>query len=65
MKTIYINKKGRITKRKIRKIAKKISKISKKDDIAVAICKDLSENEELLQELESEGQIILNRKMAI
>jgi len=65
MKTIYINQKGRITKRKIRKIAKKITKISKKEDVAIAICKDLIENEELLQELESGGQIILNRKMAI
>lgn len=65
MKTIYIYQKGKITKRKIRKIAKKISKASKKEDIVVAICKDLSENEELLQELESTKQIILNRKMAI
>jgi len=45
MKTIYINQKGRITKRKIRKIAKKITKISKKEDVAIAICKDLIENE--------------------
>lgn len=65
MKTIYINKKGRITKRKIRRIAKKISKKSRKEDIAVAICKDLSENEELLKELENTKQVILNRKMAI
>lgn len=65
MKTIYIYQKGRITKRKIRRIVKKISKKSKKEDIVIAISKDLSENEELLQELESEGQIILNRNMAI
>ncbi|MDE5831271.1 MAG: hypothetical protein K2H53_06800 [Clostridia bacterium] len=65
MKTIYINKKGKLTKRKIRKIAKKVHKINKKEAAVIAICKELSQNEELLQELEGKGQIILDRKMAL
>lgn len=64
LKTIYINQNKRITDRRIRKIVKKVSKINKKEDIAIAICKKLSQNKELLQELESKKLIVLNRKVA-
>lgn len=61
MKTIYINEKGKITKRKIRKITKKICKINKKEEIAVAICKELTNCEELIEELEDNRIMVLNR----
>lgn len=64
MKTVYINENGEITKRKIRKIVKKINKIIKKEQVIIAICKNLCENEELLNELEDNKIQILNRKMA-
>lgn len=61
MKTVYINEKEKITKRKVRKIAKKIEKINKKEEVAVAICNELFENKELIEELKNRKITVLNR----
>lgn len=58
MKTIYLNEKKRLTKRRVRKIIKKLEKTSKKEDIVVATSKELGKNEELVEE-------ILKRKIDI
>lgn len=64
MKTIYINEKGKITKRKIKRIAKKINKINIDERVIVAICKELIANDQLIQELNRYKIPILDRKMA-
>ena len=64
MKTIYINENLKLTKRKIRKIAKKIYKKSKKEELVVALCKTLNQNKELIEEIKGYKIEILNRKMA-
>ncbi len=61
MKTVYISEKRKLTARKIKRIAKKIDKIGRTENIAVAISNDLRENKELLEELESRNFMILNR----
>lgn len=53
MKTVYLNEKRKLTYRKIKKIAKKLDKLKRKDDIIVAVSKDLSDNNELIREIES------------
>ena len=62
MKTVYINEKSKITNRKIRKIAKKVDKINNKEEVAVAICDGLAQNEELIDELKSYKITVLNGK---
>lgn len=53
MKTIYINEKRKLSTRKIKRIAKKINKINKKNEVAVAVSNNLLENKELINEIES------------
>lgn len=60
MKTIYINTKENLNKRKIKKITKKIYKLSKKEDIVVALGNEVIGNEELKTVLYSYGIKILN-----
>lgn len=64
LKTVYINEK-KLNARKIRKITKKVSKINKKEEVAVAISNNLIENEELVREIEKHKIQILNRKVAL
>lgn len=64
VKTIYLDEKKMLTDRKIRKIAKKIYKINKKEDLVVAISKNLKNNHELINEIESYNITVLDRKMA-
>lgn len=52
-----------MTKRRIKKIGKKLNKINKKENIVVALSKKLSKNEELICEIENYKIEILNRKM--
>ncbi|MCI8620892.1 MAG: hypothetical protein HFJ50_03745 [Clostridia bacterium] len=63
MKTVYLNEKKKLTKRKINKIAKKLEKINEKEEIVLAISKKLSENEELVNEIKRRKIAILNRQM--
>lgn len=63
LKTVYLNEKRKLNKRKIKKIVKKIDKISKKEEIVLAISKDLYENKELVDEICALKVKILNRKM--
>lgn len=63
MKTVYLNDKKIMTKRRIKKIGKKLNKINKKENIVVALSKKLSKNEELICEIENYKIEILNRKM--
>ncbi len=63
MKTVYINKNGNITKWKIRRIAKKVNKLNKKEETAVVLSKNLYEIQELVDEIEKYEVKILNRKM--
>lgn len=53
MKTIYIDNNENLSKRKTRRIAKKLYKISKKEDIVIALSKNLKEHEELNREIEN------------
>lgn len=62
MRTVYINEKSELNKRKIKKIAKKINKISKKEDIVVALSKELEKNTELNNQIEEYGIKILDGK---
>jgi hypothetical protein len=63
LKTVYLNEKKKLTKRKINKIAKKLEKINEKEEIVLAISKKLSENEELVNEIKRRKIAILNRQM--
>ena len=60
MKTVYIKEKRKLSKWKLKRIVKKINKLSKKEDIVVAISKKLSKNENLIEELKQNKMIILN-----
>jgi len=61
LKTIYLNAKKILTKRRIKKIGKKLNKISKKENIAIAISKELSKSQELINEIASYRIPILDR----
>ncbi|MCI8519126.1 MAG: hypothetical protein HFJ51_03355 [Clostridia bacterium] len=63
MKTVYLKEKKPLTERRIRKLAKKLNKINKKENITVAISKELSESQELISEIKGYKIPILNRKM--
>ena len=65
MKTIYLDEKKMLTDRKIKKIAKKIYKINKKEDLVVAMSRNLKNNCELIDEIESYNITVLDRKMAV
>ena len=62
MRTVYINNKDELNKRKQKKIAKKLYKMKKKEDIVVALSKNLKEYKELNDEISSYGLNILNGK---
>lgn len=61
MKTVYLDESKKLTKRRIRKIAKKLDKINQKEQIVLAISNTLSENIELREEIESYNIEILDR----
>lgn len=63
MKTIYLNEKKKMTQRRVRKIIKKLEKLNKKEKIVVAINKDLSKNQELLEEIKKSKIEVLTRQM--
>lgn len=65
MKTVYINEKRKLTTRKIKKIAKKLNRTNKKEEIITAISKDLMENKELIREIESYKIKVLDRKVDV
>ncbi len=65
MRTVYLNEKKKLNKRRIKKIAKKLDKISQKEEIILAISKDLYENEELIGEISKLKIKILDRKVAL
>ena len=60
LKTVYINPKKEVTKRRSKRIAKKLYKISKKEDIVVALSKNLRKQEDLKNEIMEYGIKILN-----
>lgn len=64
LKTVYVNKERNLSKWKIRRLAKKLEKQSKKEDIAVLLSKKQSNNYELISEIESKNIKVLDRKVA-
>ena len=60
MRTVYIDTKKELNKRRLKKIAKKLYKMNKKEEIVVALSKNLEKNEELNEEISSYGLNILN-----
>lgn len=60
LKTIYINEKEDLTKRKAKRIIKKIYKISKREDIVIALSKNLENHIELNKMIEEYGFKILD-----
>ena len=60
MRTVYINTKEELNKRKLKRIAKKLYKMNRKEEIVIALSKNLEENEELNEEISSYGLSILN-----
>ncbi len=62
MKTIYIKTNKELTKRKITKIAKKLYKMNKKEEVAVALSKNIGENQELKEKIKDIGIKILDGK---
>ena len=65
LKAVYVHEKRKLTKWKIKRIAKKIDKIQKNENVAIAISKNLSQNEGLLQEFENRNFTVLTRSMVI
>ncbi len=55
-----MNEKRKFTYRKIRKIAKKLDKLKRKDDMIIAVSNELSNNDELIREIESYNIKILD-----
>lgn len=62
MKTVYVDIEKEMTDRRIKKIAKKLYKLNKKDDIVVALSKDLEKNERLISQINEFGVKILDGK---
>ena len=62
MKTVYINEKRKLSKRKIKKIAKKIDKTNRKEEVVVAVSHELSYNKELIEEITSYNVKVLDGK---
>lgn len=62
LRTIYIENIKRINERKARRIAKKLNKISKKEDIVIALSKNLKNQKELYDNISKFGIKILNGK---
>lgn len=65
MKTVYFDEKRKITKRKIKKITKKLIKINKKEKIALVMNDKLMRCEELIKEIKCANIEVLTREMAI
>lgn len=63
MRTIYLNEKKKLTKRRARKIIKKLEKLNKKEKIVVAINKNLSDDQELIEQIKKSKIEVLTRKM--
>ena len=61
LKTIYLNEKKKMTQRRVRKIIKKLEKLNKKEKIVVAINKNLSKNQELLEAIKKSKIEVLTR----
>lgn len=61
MKTVYIKEKTNLSKRKIRKIGKKLEKIKKKEPVIAVISDNLKDNADLIEEIEMHKIKILNR----
>ena len=62
MKTVYVNPKKELTKKKMVKISKKLYKLNKKGDIAVAISNNIIGKEELCSLIYDYGIKILDGK---
>lgn len=60
MRTVYLKEKSNLSSWKIKRIAKKLEKKNRKEKIVVALCKNLSQNEELIKELSIRKIEILN-----
>lgn len=61
LKTVYIKEKTNLSKRKIRKIGKKLEKIKKKEPVIAVISDNLKDNADLIEEIEMHKIKILNR----
>ena len=61
LKTIYLNEKKKMTQRRVRKIIKKLEKLNKKEKLVVAINKNLSKNQELLEAIKKSKIEVLTR----
>lgn len=62
MKTVYVDIRKEITARRAKRIAKKLYKMNKKEDIVIALSKELENNEELNNQINEFGLNILNGK---
>lgn len=62
MKTVYIDIEKEITARRAKRIAKKLYKKNKKEDIVVALSKELENNEELNNQINEFGIKVLDGK---
>ena len=60
MKTVYLKERANLSNWKIKRIARKLERANKKEKIVVALCKSLSQNEELIKELTIRKIEILN-----
>lgn len=61
MKNVYINEKKKLTPRRIKKIAKKVNKINKKEEALVLLSDELQKERELIAEIESYKIKVLDR----
>lgn len=62
MKTVYVDINKELTARRVKKLAKKLYKMNRKEDIAVALSKELEQNEELMSQINEFGIRVLNGK---
>ena len=62
MKTVYVDINKELTARRAKKLAKKLYKMNRKEDIAVALSKELEQNEELMSQINEFGIRVLNGK---
>ncbi len=60
MKSVYIDEEKNVNARKAKKIAKKLYKINKKEEIAIALSNKMQENGDLLEQLNNYKLCILN-----
>jgi len=62
LKTVYVDINKELTARRVKKLAKKLYKMNRKEDIAVALSKELEQNEELMSQINEFGIRVLNGK---